>query len=706
VVNKQLKFFSTLLLVLSVVSSPWLGAQGITEERPAGFLQLEAFRHTDGIRLRWYAKDPYVWALGRRDGYLLERRQLAADGDHGDWIMIPDTLLREVEKDGWRDIVEQDSIALMFPAVALDRAGRIDYLGEGEDDRQLLATVNDRNTAYLFVLMATDLSYPAARGGALGFTDATAEDNELYEYRIAVAGTDYRSVPLRVRAGGRETLFAPERLTVEFGDRRATLTWPGESYRYRSFDVYRREGEEGKWELRNEVRLQVQGDLEREMVFRDSLEDNETTYAYALVGYNRFGVASRRGRMVSGRGDAPNPLPAINIHAEETGYRKATIDWSYLGGDSTLIDYVEVFRSYTSDGGRERVAGPLEPSTKDFTDTLLQDDQFYTVRAHGPRGDFRTSFSAYVLASDSVPPPPPTGLFGSLDTAGIVSLGWTHSTADDVMGYRVFYSNSRERAGTRLTPNMETVNGFDDTLSNLVQLPDSIYYRVVALDERENAGEFSEVLAIPVPDLKPPAPPRLRTFEADTNGVYLTFAPSSSADVVRYLLQRRATGTTYWADLETLPATGEVARIFDGDARANLRMEYRLVAIDEAGLRGYSNTLIARKVPRGVYPAVTGLEGEALRREQRVRLIWRYANDPDIRQFRILRSPGGAELTTYRTLAVAEVDRREANRAGLPAEWRFLDEELDRDTTYRYAVQPVYYSGALGRLGEIIEVNY
>jgi hypothetical protein len=689
------------ILVLSTFAP--LSAQN---EAEANGLRLEAFRAADGLRLRWFASDPYVWAIGRREGYRLERRIVEPTGGTSEWTPLPTDPLREASVDRWREVVAADSLALIYPSVTYDAEGAIDYLNEDLNDRELAATIRNRNDAYLFVLMATDLSYPAARAAALGYTDTGALPGIRYAYRVRIPNTDYQSNELRKPAGRPEVLQPIQALRAEFADRVARLSWPAYPFRYRSFDVYRRVGEDAAWSLINPYRLQVTGDLTDEMIFTDTLPDNRTAYAYRVVGHNRFGIASLPSNEVTGTGAAPNPLPQLNAYGREDGYRRARIDWEYRDGDSTAIESVEVFRSYAHDGGRIRIAGPLNRTVRSWTDTLQEDDQYYTVRAYDRRGNYRSSLAVHVLGSDTIAPPPPTGLAGRIDTSGRVTIAWEPSTAPDVTGYRVFYSNNPAREGRRRTAVLELRPEYVDTLPAIRQLPDTVYYRVVALDERENVSDFSEVLALPVPDLNPPDPPRLRTFTADTNGVTLTYAASSSEDVVTYLLQRRAWGTDYWAELDRIEPAAAVDTYTDTNARSKLKMEYRLVAIDEAGLRAYSNTLVARRVPRNVYPAVSALEGEALRSESRVRLQWVYPNDPEIRQYRILRALPGAPLTTYRTLAVAEVDRREADRPDRPAQWRFFDEELSRDTTYRYAVQPIYFSGALGRLGETVEVNY
>ncbi|MEO0734757.1 MAG: hypothetical protein AAFZ52_18115, partial [Bacteroidota bacterium] len=268
-----------------------------------------------------------------------------------------------------------------------------------------------------------------------------------------------------------------------------------------------------------------------------------------------------------------------------------------------------------------------------------------------------------------------------------------------------FYSNAADRAGTRVTDTLEATNSFRDSL-DLRSLGDTVYYRVVALDERENVGEFSRPYALVLPDILPPAPPRLREFRADTNGVYFTWAPSSSDDVVNYQLERRARGTAYWELAASLPPIQEVGTYLDASGRDDLVYEYRLIARDEVGLRGVSNVLVAQRLPPPVMPAVSDLSVRPLPAESRIEIRWSYPSDGRLLAFKLLRAGPEGTLTTYRTLDVATLERRDARRPGGATQWRFSDQDLRRDREYRYAVQPVFRSGHLGRLAPPITVAY
>ncbi|MEL7161331.1 MAG: hypothetical protein AAFN92_11300, partial [Bacteroidota bacterium] len=155
-----------------------------------------------------------------------------------------------------------------------------------------------------------------------------------------------------------------------------------------------------------------------------------------------------------------------------------------------------------------------------------------------------------------------------------------------------------------------------------------------------------------------------------------------------------------------LPPTNEVSTYQDESGRDDLTYEYRLVAEDEVGLRGVSNVLLAKRLPPSVLPGVTDLDIRPLPAESRIEIRWNYPNDGGLVAFKLLRAGPEGTLTTYRILDASTLERRDPRRAGRAAQWRFSDEELRRDRQYRYAVQPVFRSGRLGRLAEPITVAY
>ncbi|MEL7162608.1 MAG: fibronectin type III domain-containing protein, partial [Bacteroidota bacterium] len=490
-------------------------------------------------RLRWRPTSASGWASNRATGYRLERRELTATATESDWTSLSPGPIREAGLEEWVTLIESDSLTGITGAMLYEDSRPIDYLTTDGSPESILAQGENLNNAYLYLLMGCDLRFTAAVAAGLALRDTDVQAGKYYQYRLRPASEDGTWVTQTIRAGAATPLPDLQQLNVTFTDQEAALSWTPPPFRYPSFDVLRSTNATGPWRTVNPQRLNAGTVRNQNLRFTDSLPDNEQTYFYAIQPHTAWGVQPEPSQPVSGRGIPRQQLPMPFVTTKEE-HGRAVVNWSLEpGGDSTLIEAFYVYRSYENGGGRQYLAGPLGTDTRTYRDSILRNNQFYTVECVDARGRAVASVPGHFLSEDSIAPPPPMNLVGEVDLEGNVSLAWDHSQADDVIGYRVFYSNAAERPGTRVTDTLETTNLFRDSL-DLRSLGDTVYYRVVALDERENVGDFSDPYALVLPDILPPAPPRLREFRADTNGVLFTWAPSSSDDVVNYRLERRA----------------------------------------------------------------------------------------------------------------------------------------------------------------------
>lgn len=659
---------------------------------------------TEGeVRLFWWPTTMDRWANYRWVGYKVERREQST----GVWTVLNETPIQEMTAEQVEALLPEGRKRQLTKEFLFTPDGaRRDYRLDQSDPDRIMVSLDQQAYGYNLMNMVVDLDFDASRSFGLGYIDRTAEVDKVYDYRVVpVEFPEAASESKWIIGGQVRQLVGLTGLRAENLTDAVRLEWPHISHRYTAYDVFRQGDGEGWTELTKGGIPSWGKDDKLPFTFLDSVPQNNVRYQYAVVGRNVLGIRAPKSNYASAMGKDPVFLPTPLIEAED-GPDGITISWDFADDSLTNnIAYFAVYRALTQTGGASRVAGPLPPDQRTYVDSVFQDFQYYTVRAYHESGAYLESIRQRVIADDTIPPPPPTDLFAKADREGRVTLTWSPSLADDVIGYRVFFSNARETPGGRMTDTLELIPYFTDSL-DLYTLGDSVYYRVVALDERENVGDFSEPFALAVPDIVPPAPPRLRTITADTNGVVLSWAPSSSSDVVRYQLQRRALGTNYWEVFATEDATTTVSTTRDATGRDDIRYEYQLLAIDEVGLRGYSNILTGKRLIRLVRPAVGELTGTAQPALSRVELTWAYPSDPGIRAFRILRANPDGVLKTYRLIDAENVDRRLARRSGAPAQWRFNDEELRRDTEYRYAVQVEFHNGGKSRLGEIVAVEY
>ena len=127
------------------------------------------------------------------------------------------------------------------------------------------------------------------------------------------------------------------------------------------------------------------------------------------------------------------------------------------------------------------------------------------MQAFNSDGDGPLGTPRMVQMVDSIPPAPPVGLSAKADTSGMVLLTWLPNDELDLFGYRVFRANSLHEEFSQITAESVYANCFTDTIS-LKTLTKKVYYKILAVDQRQNWSAFSEVLEVGRPDVVPPAP--------------------------------------------------------------------------------------------------------------------------------------------------------------------------------------------------------
>jgi len=239
-----------------------------------------------------------------------------------------------------------------------------------------------------------------------------------------------------------------------------------------------------------------------------------------------------------------------------------------------------------------RLAGPYEEVTR----TTASGAEAYFDRELVPRNTYHYS----VIAIDSVgnesepgdvanayvpdltPPPSPSGLEAAASD-GAVSLSWSGQMPADFNTFVVM----RRRLASTGTPepysqaNSEPVRSLrfaDDGPADVGFVEGSYYeYSVVAADSAANFSD-SVFAVVKVPDETPPNPPTALTLRTEYRRASLTWAASTSRDVVSYHVYRSDAGTE--SLLEVLGA--ETRSIRDVLVPRDVEIRYRVEARDSS----------------------------------------------------------------------------------------------------------------------------
>jgi fibronectin type 3 domain-containing protein len=650
----------------------------------------------DSIVLRWGPNNAKFWSESNKSGYILTRSVLNDSEENNSFrkLILPYDSTQFVQ------LVNPDSMVMVAAQVLYGKT-------IGVRKGNFIDQNSDLENRFAFSMLASERSAKAADVLGLRYVDRDVEAGKTYQYNLMsradsfILSTYMLTVENLNEAGESPALFKATPL-----DEAIELTW-SKDYNQGKFSTYRieRSDDDGKtFQKLNDAPLLFLNNDEAEtadFVYLDSVEHNYKTYQYRLYGLNTFAQWSTPAELSIQAIDLTPPRNPFIVTVEEEGNGVVKINWDIEKEPTDLKGY-SVLLGQTDDGDFEKISDNiLLPGTKVYTyrtDTLRTDISYYfKVSAVDTAGNASESFAHFLNVVDSIPPAPPTGLIGTIDTLGVVTIGWEVGTEEDLNGYRVFYANSADYEFTQKTVSVSEYNFFIDSIE-IKTLTEEIYYKVQAVDMRHNRGEFSEVLKLQKPDILPPTTPVFRQPQVSADSIILTWIPSVSDDVVSHFLYRKKhKSEDEWEILATLGA--EDTLFVDLTADTEQLYEYTLRAQDDADLfSDYAFVHKARKWFDGKIVAIQNLEITYDTTEsKRILLAWEFEKPTDELlkneeyRFYLYRSWGYAPLERYKQLDNTKRD--------------YIDTKIRKPGKYNYAVKVVFKNGKTSPLSEMVFVE-
>lgn len=227
-------------------------------------------------------------------------------------------------------------------------------------------------------------------------------------------------------------------------------------------------------------------------------------------------------------------------------------------------------------------------------------------------------------------------------------------------------------------------------------LAEKAYFRVRAVDFRDNLGALSDPLELALPDVMPPAPPHLASVEPVKDGVKAVWSPSPSEDVTHYEVQRRSLLHPAWIPAATIAASDTLSALqttLDTELGGAADWESRVVATDEAGLTGICRPAGDPANPRRAPADRLKAETTIADKKMVVKLSWEYPYDPLLHEFAVYRSDNGGPMRLVRYLelsAFPSVAVVEAGRGYFV--WR--DTQTEPGNAYQYRVAARFLDGS------------
>jgi fibronectin type 3 domain-containing protein len=648
----------------------------------------------DSILLRWAPADKETWNLGNRYGYTVERYTILRQGqlteDREQRLLTP-VPQKPALPEEWQ-VYEDDRYVSIAAECIFGEQEALPMLSPVAIAKRYREELN----RFSFALYAADQSVLTARLSGLYFADKTALPDEKYLYTVHIPVPDSIIRP--------DTAFAftglseyrplpkPLDLTARWENKKVQLAWNilYLNHHYNSYIVEKSIDGKNYSPISDNAFVQAADEgVDPEYAYRsDSLPDNHTLWYYRVKGVNAFGETGPPSDSIVGHGRIPIAAAPVVTGKEIIENKEVRLNWDY---PDEMNEYISGFRLYRSEkptGTKEIIHESQHPSERTFTDHSPALTNYYLLSVFDRETEKFTPAHTYAELIDSIPPSAPSALAGTIDSTGIVRLTWKGNPEKDVDGYRIYRSNRPDFEFLLIAPSLEKDTFFTDSI-RLHTLNKEIYYRIRAIDLRQNQSEFSPVLELKRPDIIPPVAPAIEHVEEQKNTLQITWFNSSSADVIRHHVYRKEAGDTISLLIASLDKpSGKQSVYRDAGIKAGKTYIYQIKAEDDSGLFSEPSAPVQQKAPGEIRETVVLKKKEIA---GQIQLIWTVQSPKTVERILIYKAAGNEPVRLYNNTV----------------ENSFTDAELSPETVYRYHIKAVYEDGTSSGLSNevVVKIN-
>lgn len=616
-----------------------------------------------------------------------------------------------------------------------------------QSNPKLIDAVNkekaDKMIHYLITFIAgQDMELAIATG--LGYVDSLdIRPDYGYRYILTVTDTSGRNLIyphyFNVETYQSTEYYMPQ-LRAESDINTITLKWtPTEDMQYISYDIYRSLAGQNDFQRINEepfVFMRMTGsDDFREISYLDSIPGG-VYFDYKIQGRTPIGTTSPFSDIVTEKAlISPFYNFPLSYTDPVTTESECTIHWTMPDSLDTYISHFNIYRSLQQDDNYTMInASGIASNLREYHDTEALSEGFYIVEAIAVDSNFYRTIPIFTMLKDTIPPAPPTGVTAKYLDKSKVIVSWNANTEEDIFGYRVMISDSKNGNFNQITTDAVTQTEYT-TYTDPEDPRDSTYFKVFAVDKRGNYSELSGSYGVKKPNIVPPAKPNLSIVKPDKEGIRLSWRYSSGKDVVRHILKRKMDGTPHWENVLIIPNSDKDSYMptdstdynyIDTAALEQRPYVYRLIAETDQYVNAgsemmtvtpmapvftssiISNFAIEEEVlPSLVNPQVE-LELSKLKRANpraaarftsangmihNIILNWTYTLDASVQDFQIYRSITGGATTLYRTVKLAEAMGMDPNTGEVvitenmgPVNLSVKDKDLLEGRRYTYQI--------------------
>jgi fibronectin type 3 domain-containing protein len=663
-------------------------------------IQLSAKAYNDSIVLRWAPDAPGAWTTGNQHGYSIERTEVPETGafDPASYQLLNPSPLKPWPLDQWATIAGKNSNNSMAAIAAQALYGK-SFTGGGANFVDMADEFANR---WSFALLAADMNPPTATALGLRYTDKNIIKGKTYIYRVnCLADSSVYKIEAGYTVVNTVDIVQISKPLISKAtemEYAIQLEWDRE-YHEKAFSAYwiERSDDKGKTfkKLTSVPFLNPQTETRKAstvILFTDSLKENYKPYVYRLTGITSFGEQSSPSETITAMGrDKTPPAPPEKVKAQSLGGSKIKLTWEKKIQENDLKGFYIGRSNNASAGFQPLFDQPLPPTTRTWTDEKadVTTTNYYIVAAIDTAGNGNVSVISYGMIIDSVPPKPPVGIKGSIDTMGIVRITWNLGKEPDLAGYMIYFANDTRHVFSSTTekPLRDTV--FVDTIT-LKTLSEKIYYKIKSVDVNYNYSPFSALLELKRPDRVPPTSPVISDYKVSNDGIYLEWIPSASEDVIEHRLYRKIDKGN-WAEYKKFQKVPKVSSFTDKDVKPGSEYSYRLVSIDDGGNKSIPSVEMTLKFTGNpITQAVNNIFATATADKKGILVSWNYPVQGNYR-FTVYRAINGGNFQTVETTEQKVTS--------------FTDKNVQKGVIYEYQVRVFFKDGRKSALGKIIKIS-
>jgi len=632
------------------------------------------------IFLRWAPTDASAWYESAFSGYKLYR--IEVDVNKGLPIMetIDSSLLMAWPKEKFSIYIDSTNENILIAAQCL--------YGEWEKNIDFTGTNAELLNRYSFAMFAADINWETAISLGQAYEDKTIENGKTYFYKVVPIDTSSRLIEgylsITVKEIKRQQPIISN--AVE-GENSIVIQWDKEVHRDFFSGFYIEKSKDGKVFSRLNSRPFIGGEStefpSNIYSFADSV-DNYVKYYYRIIGITPFGKLSEASEPIiaMGRDKTPPPKPkGVSINCD-VNTKTIKIDWDAVVSDD-LVNYA-IFRSNKSNGVFEMVSKPLlNAKTTHYSEKTpdLNKYFYYKIASVDTAGNYNRTLSYIAAFRDTTAPKSPVGLKGSIDSMGIVQLSWTPNTEDDIAGYHIYMSNSLSHMFVKISSHTLHSNSFMDSIT-LKTFTENIYYKITAIDFHGHFSDFSEIVKLKKPDIIPPFPPSIKSYKYDQKEgmVKIKWSPSKSSDLDHHEMYKSNKGKWKLVDY----FDDKIYEFEDKNIESNKTYKYKIIAIDDDGLRSNSKAFVVIKTTDKSLPPTPEITICKFDKENNIKIEWSSSSDKKHQNYILYRSINNNAFTVLKRTN----------------ETSYLDKDISSTKKYSYAIKQSWKDGKKSKLSK------